>query len=558
MSKPQISAQDILKYIAAYDSDGQSSTEIDTKQEFDMLGAYLNGNQNLYNLQEGGFGISESINLDEKETNVLLKTINGLKEKFGDWQYSFSKKNKITDENLSDYANRYYSLCEKLQNGELDKTSKKDLQNIEAKLKKYVESNGVPIEISTDKAYNLPYKFNCYKKELDIKKLLNNPNNAITKENAKQYLDYYKYIVDGYETPAALGMTKEEISEASNKLKQSLADYIGQNNKELSDKLTPDNIQEFDVLFIMGEIAKKHQKVDELIIPNGNIVKEQINNPYDNKNLAFAVENYIKDNNVQELSDIPENVDIGNGAFDKTSTQKTNNCWAHAGLNALLTTPEGRQLIESNYYRDEKTGVIAVHLKEAEDFGLHDGIFIVTPEEIASARETVSEGEGDITAYMVAIKKYFEEAKSTPEIQGNRIFKDYDEGNTSFRFFEIMTGAQYYKYDSLDNIDIQDGIGTSSSFDNNQLYDLVENQKGAVTISLRGVNHAISIVGVKDGKYLVQESNNDEHFFDGHIGENKERLFLPAESVNGRPTFSIDKETLYNYNLGAISFIKWK
>ena len=220
MSKPEISAQDILKYIAAYDSDGQSNTEIDTKREFDMLGAYLNGNQNLYDIKDGGFGVSESVNLDEEETNILLKTIDGLKEKFGEWQYSFDKKNQINNENISDYAYRYYSLCEKLENGELDKASKKDLKNIEAKLKKYVKEQGLSLKISSDNASQLPYKFNSYKKELEIKQFLDNPDSEITKENAQQYADYYRYLEEEYARPVALRMTQEEISAASVKLKK--------------------------------------------------------------------------------------------------------------------------------------------------------------------------------------------------------------------------------------------------------------------------------------------------------------------------------------------------
>lgn len=93
MSESKITAQEIMKYIAAYDKDGQSSAEIDTQKEFKLLGEYLNGRKSILNFEDGGFGASKNTDLNEKETNILLETINSLKEKFGSWEYIFDKKN---------------------------------------------------------------------------------------------------------------------------------------------------------------------------------------------------------------------------------------------------------------------------------------------------------------------------------------------------------------------------------------------------------------------------------------------------------------------------------
>lgn len=465
------------------------------------------------------------------------------------------KKTQITAENACDYASRYMDLCES------DTISKKQTKEVENKLKAYFKEIGIKIDVNPQNYLRIARTINDYDRELTIKNQLNsNEPIQITNENKNDLFFLYRYLEDADYDGSSLLLTKEEVQQSLNLYKETFVNYISENREflDFSGEITVENIDKQNVFGFIDNIQKTQKKIKEIDKRSVPVINT-INNPYDNKKLENFVNNYISSNNIKELSDIPEDVDIGNGKFDKTPKQMTNNCWAHSDLNSLLSVPKGRQLVESNYYRDESTGVIAVHLQEAEDFGFHDGIFVVTPQEIVEARENISVGEGDVTAYMIAIKKYFEEAKAKPEINDKRFFIDYDKGNTGFRFFEIMTGAQHYEYKSSDNLSIRNGIGTSTHFDKEQLYNLIENKQGAAVISLRGTEHAVSIVGAKDGKYFVQESNNNENYFDCLIDkESKERLFLPTDSINGKPTFILDKETLDKYNLGVVSFIKWE
>ena len=114
----------------------------------------------------------------------------------------------------------------------------------------------------------------------------------------------------------------------------------------------------------------------------GQVVVDRIKNPYDKGLLEKAAEKRILDENIQELDKNKYTIDIGNGQYDKSATQKTELCWAHAGIKSLGLSEEGRTLLDSNKYYDPKTGVFAIHLQEAEDYCLHGGIYVITPDEI--------------------------------------------------------------------------------------------------------------------------------------------------------------------------------
>jgi hypothetical protein len=309
-------------------------------------------------------------------------------------------------------------------------------------------------------------------------------------------------------------------------------------------------------------------KAQKLLDKQAEILSDRINNPYDNNVLKRAVANYIESNNIKPLSNDYGDIDIGNGKFDKVSTQRNENCWIHSGINSLLSTEKGKNLVNNNIYRDESTGVIAIHIQEAEDLGLHGGIYYITSDEIAQSQDTVASGEGDISAYIIAVEKYFNEVKQDPELfkkNSDKLFLDMDEGNAGFRFYELITGAKSTVFGSRSQVKEynQHGIGCYIVDDiekEEKLYKMVEEGNCAMVISLAGYNHAISVIGVEDGYFLIQESNNDSKFFDNvkkSVDGKDFDLFVPAEPVNDRPTFKLSKNDLQCGWIHAVNYIKW-
>ena len=318
---------------------------------------------------------------------------------------------------------------------------------------------------------------------------------------------------------------------------------------------------ECDYNFILERIQHRNQ-IEAKMVEDSKIVIDKIKNPYNNKKLKNAVSEYIKTNDIKPLNNENYSGDIGNGKFDKIATQKTELCWAHAGINTLLLTDEGKKLIESNTYYDKTTGVFAIHLEEAENYGLHGGIYIITPEEIAKESSQLSEGEGDVTAWMIAIKKYFDELNQNPEIleivqDDNKIIMAIDEGNAQFRFFELITGGKANRRNLWDETRLQNGIfygRNDITFD--EIADIVNNQKGAVIIVLGG--HAISVIGIQGDNLLVQESNNSDQFSKDYFDNEKQQtIFNPIEPINNMKTYKVSKHNFEHYNFGE-AVIKWK
>ncbi len=376
-------------------------------------------------------------------------------------------------------------------------------------------------------------------------KMLNNPDSLpeITDENIEKYIDEEK---DLYNVLYPTEDQEKLLSKIQNAMYQYLID-----NGAILDELTPDNC---NFGYIYERIKKRKQMAE-----TGEKSLRLIETPYDNKKLEKSVQNYLKENNINEVKS--DTTDLGNGKFDKIATQQTNTCWALAGINSLLSTEKGKELLETNLYYDKETGVFAIHLQEAEENGLHDGIYIVTPEEIAKESAGLAEGEGDVTAYLIAIEKYFEEVRNNPELQEkmeskNSSVNKMEEGNYNFRFFEILTGGQCSQYSYFDNFQVTEGItnGEGVSFNYETIYDMAKNKNGAIVLTIG--NHAISVIGAKDGKLLIQESNNDEAFKDEVYDKQEDHaIFEQTDSINGAPTYTLAKEN-YNY-IRATSFIKW-
>ncbi len=374
----------------------------------------------------------------------------------------------------------------------------------------------------------------------------------ITSENVNDYISIY----------AELNFKSDRNSTEEQKYQKiinALYQYAENSGYDLFG-LAPDQV---DFKFVMSEINKKTRIKQERKEFAEKSLK-LINEPYKNTKLESAVNKFIKKHNIEKKTDSTENIDLGNGKFDKPATQQTEVCWALASINALLTTKEGTKLLESNKYYDKKTGVFAIHLQEAEDNGFHDGIYIITPEDIKKESPNLVQGEGDAAAYVIAVKKYFEEVNQNPELKTKMESEkhsviDMDSGNYSFRFFEVLTGGNFTQYKSLDkDSKLQNGIGTgdpyyTGSFD--EIYNMANKKEGAAVLVIAA--HTISIIGARNGKLLVQESNNSENFSQEFTDKKQNHiLFQRVEDINGAPAYELSRND-YEHYINAISFLKW-
>ena len=274
----------------------------------------------------------------------------------------------------------------------------------------------------------------------------------------------------------------------------------------------------------------------------------------------MSVEKYKELEGKTHTQNIPDDFDFGDGSINKPSTQETGNCWAQADLNALASTEKGGKLLSSHMYRDNEHGITVIHLQEAENNGKGadgKGIYVITDDEIYEASKTLSSGDGDMTAYNVAILKYLQEIGEKQDLKGIQRGRK--------RVFEIISGIPYtgqgvrdwYGVESA-SYNLYDGKSCGifrTSFD--EVYDIAKNGTGATTIEIDSLrlsywngkgSHALSIVGcTDDGKLLVQESNNAGVYIDD----------LPQSEIsyNGAPTYIMDKDFFQEKVNESTSFI---
>lgn len=383
----------------------------------------------------------------------------------------------------------------------------------------------------------------------------------ITFENVTEYTDLYTKMQNTYMDYD--GNIPENKKFEFQKLQEALLQFIVANGEDISQF---DDINNIDFTYVVKCIIER-EKIDTENKERGEKTLKLINNPFDNNILKSKTEEYIAQNNVPSLDHTKYSTDIGNGEFDKTATQQTNVCWALASINSLLTTEEGKKLLESNSYYDKNTGVFAIHLQEAENNGLHDGIYIITPEDIASDAGELAEGEGDITAYLIAVKRYFEEVRQNPELNSkmendSHTNRGMEEGNYGFRFFEILTGGEFSSYQCTDrifyNTKTQNGIGHGApdGIKYDEISSIVNSKEGCVVLGLG--NHSISVVGERDGKLLVQESNNSADFVKDFAYDDKREhmVMVHAGELNGAPVYEITQYDFEHY-VEAVSYLKW-
>ncbi len=443
-----------------------------------------------------------------------------------------------------------------------------------------------PSQIDTQKEYNLlgQYLNGSYKIEgVDLekinrsdKKALKNlftqlnekwgdftndkvEGNIVTRENLKKYLDRFDELLMA--PPNYL--SEEELKQAKDKINLALEAYM----RELG---MPEPF--------WGDYAfqiKQRLKVLDFIEnaeKNSKDVLENIKNPPPKEILEAKVKEYLATNK-SISTDNAKNFDTGDGDFNETVYQKSDVCWGLGGINSLAQSKVGLALLENYRYRDEESGIYAIRLKEAENCGLPSGgIYIITPQDIVNAGETIAEGDGDSVAYLLAIDKYFEELnKCKPELaaeMGNshKYTNDIVDGNLSSRFFEIITGGTTTIISSTSEVsnEIPKGISLGNGISYRQIHKIVGSGNGAAVLSLMDINsdseieHAISVVGVKGDNLLIQESmNNSELFLSTYKDFNNKNIFTETEPINGSPTYILSMKN-FNDFITNRSVLRWE
>lgn len=250
------------------------------------------------------------------------------------------------------------------------------------------------------------------------------------------------------------------------------------------------------------------------------------------------------ENNVEKL--LYEMADKGNGKIDRVAMQRTGNCWFHAELVALQSENFGKQFLENNFIKDEEKHLFAVHLLEAENKNLPkpngDGIYVFTEAQVVRAQEgndALSFGEGDITAYALAVEALQKETRLSNV-----------EGDTGYRFYEMISGLEISNNDfgiSSQNYREYPVSEELKEYDFDKMYTTKNEHGGAVSFSYNG--HAYSVVGVDGKDLLIQESNQND----------KWEQNAPFEKIpNSYPiTYKLTKE-LYLKIGDGYSIFKWK
>lgn len=461
----------ILATIAVKDSNATSKYDVDSKQEVEELGRFLNGDLTF------NCGNCSVKNLNENDKNLLIQIYNHLKEKLsnmdtsladGDWNKLYNPHN-----------------CDKKEY--LNAIKRININNIFA-VDITILTNMFTNDITKDKEKNVIFK---HITSLLLKK-------AAEMNLSAEVIKNFKQIIKDCKTPSDF---------------KSIA-------KELWNYVVRDGRNEYSIQKEIERIQNK--QVD----PNDD--RHELHK-YAEK---YWVENYTK------LEKKNNNFGIGygfadgdlflqNDRFKYATTQKTSNCWAMGGLNSMSVHEESKNYMNSLVYKDSFHDLYVVRLPEAENkgFGIDGkGIYIITDEELWKTAG-ISDGDLDIAAFNLAIKKYFEETGERSEEDDNL------SGNSVQRFYEISRGITAKEFD---NDEIPDDVGVYKAYAKNskgkyqkksdeeldRLYDALINHFSnggeitlGVTTEIKGHGaHAISVVGIKDDKFIIQESNNNEEY----------------------------------------------
>lgn len=248
----------------------------------------------------------------------------------------------------------------------------------------------------------------------------------INADNVLEVLDEYKKLSDEKNTKLGVKLDDETLIEAildETISKEKKKEYINHIKNALIEKMNRVGGDTENLSKIFEKAINKvlnhptglqsSKTLDELV----NTFIDTINKLKEMKDASWKYsisESYIEavkivlGKNGIDVSDI-----VGNGKFDNPAEQMTGNCWAHAGINAMMQTEAGRSYLNNLIIKNNITGAISIYLPGAEKQELPkpngDGIYTYTEEEIAKRVLNTSRGDGDYTAFMLAIEDFRKE-----------------------------------------------------------------------------------------------------------------------------------------------------
>ena len=246
--------------------------------------------------------------------------------------------------------------------------------------------------------------------------------------------------------------------------------------------------------------------------------------------------------------------DSGNGKIDKPAKQISNNCWLIGGINSLAITETGEKLLENNLHKDNEKHMISVHLKEAENNHMPqpkgDGIYTFTEKEIFDAqkrgdKDGLVSGDGDVTAYALAIEEYLKEKNNGELPAGKSHFSD---GAPVARLYEIVTGQSRSDANSgitFTQINEKNNSNETISKYFENIQNINQNKSGATSLNIYG--HAFCVVGTDKDNLLIQESNLTEIL--------KDKLELVPNSFP--PTYKLPMDK-FGSTVESFSNITWE
>lgn len=234
----------------------------------------------------------------------------------------------------------------------------------------------------------------------------------------------------------------------------------------------------------------------------------------------------------------------GNGKFDNLAKQQTGNCYAHGYINNMLNTDFGREYINNLIV---KTGdIISVYLPGAAEKNLPapsgDGIYTYTPRDIDMRSYRESVGDGDFTAFMLAVTDYRRELTGkknvssrggNPQIFNELIFgKEYSENSSNSVMINNPVDKQHLNMGDFDeyakgkmeeikeyfnnergylNVDFDRYI-KGSNITNTEVYSKKSGDEKPVK-SYLNVPHAYSIKEINDDRVVLSDSNCPEYAY---------------------------------------------
>jgi len=223
----------------------------------------------------------------------------------------------------------------------------------------------------------------------------------------------------------------------------------------------------------------------------------------------------------------------GNGQLDGNAVQMTGNCWAHAGLNAMRATARGREILANSIVK--KDGVTTVYLAGAKKLGLPkpngDGLYSYSEKDLQAGMKTLSSGDGDYTAVMMALEDY---RRQSTAVDGSAVSLRSEtqsltgKGGTVGEVIKIMTGNEWESQNSgiptysdlksaFDSgnvsIDFAVGHGKGEMYYTGTIQNgKVQRNIGAVIGSGEGETggHAVAVTGMTDDFVYAVESNKPD------------------------------------------------